>query len=154
MEQLVGLVEQLAVHRMQSAVGVLLCDGTGQPRVVPIPIGAAMYVKRAGAFGSGLLAVVSLHAVYGWWLNSGARVLGTLLVLLVLSAVVSLSGAKGHWDRAVALWLGAISASAAVLFWIGPGSIWPIALAVAAALSAGAVLAGTLIGVAANARRR
>jgi hypothetical protein len=107
----------------------------------------APFVNRFSAFASGFLAVVLLQAGWGWWLNSGRGVLRTSLVLLVWSMVVAAARqGSNRWDRALAIWLGAISGSMAALFWIGPGTIWPIVLAMAAVLSGVAVIAGTLVG--------
>jgi hypothetical protein len=112
------------------------------------------FVERVAAFASGVLAVVLLQAVYGWWLNSGRDVLRASLVLLVWSMVAAAWQGRSRRDRALAIWLGAISGSTGVLFWIGPGTIWPIVLSVAAAVAAGAVGAGTLLGASITSVRR
>jgi hypothetical protein len=111
----------------------------------------ARFVERFMAFVSGMLAIVVLQMAYGWWLNSGRGVLRTALVLLLWSMTAALGQRSHRWDRALAIWLGAVSGSLGVLFWIGPGSIWPIVLATAAALSGAAVAAGTLLGASARA---
>jgi hypothetical protein len=111
------------------------------------------FVVRFAAFASGFLTVVLLQAGYGWWLDSGPGVLRTLLVLLVWSMAAAVWGQTNRWDRALAIWLGAISGSMAALFWIGPGTIWPIVLAMAAVLTGAAVSVGTLLGVSARSLR-
>ena len=108
------------------------------------------FVERVAIFTSGSLIVWLLHVLYGWWLNSGQGVLRVIVLLSIWSSVMAVWGRSRRWDLAAALWLGAFVASAALLFSIGPGNIWPIALATAAVLSAGAVLAGIVLGVAAS----
>jgi hypothetical protein len=114
----------------------------------------APFVERLAAFASGFLSVVLLQAAYGWWLDSGRGVLRTSLVLLVWSIAAAVWQGTNRWDRALAIWLGAISGSMGALFWIGPGTIWPIVLAAAAALTGAAVIAGTLLGASARLLRR
>jgi hypothetical protein len=57
-------------------------------------------------------------------------------------------------NPALALWAGAISGTTVVLFSIGPGTIWPIVLVIAAAITAGAVFGGAFVGFAAIRFRR
>jgi hypothetical protein len=111
------------------------------------------FAVRFAAFASGFLAVVLLQASYGWWLDSGRGVLRTLLVLMAWSMVVGVWRHTNRWDRALAIWLGAISGSIAALFWIGPGTIWPIVLGMAAVLTGAAVSVGTLLGALARSIR-
>jgi hypothetical protein len=89
-----------------------------------------------------------MQALGGWWLNTGTGVLRTVLVLLALGVFAALWRPGGLWVRACALWAGAISGTAVVLFSTGPGTIWPIVLASAAAIAAGAVIGGTILGAA------
>jgi hypothetical protein len=103
-------------------------------------------VENAAWFVVGFAAVEALQAVGGWWLNSGTAVLRTILVLGVLGVIVALRRSTKPWMRAWALWAGTISGSTVVLFRIGPGTIWPIVLTVAAGLSAGAVFGGAFLG--------
>jgi len=106
----------------------------------------ASVVENAPWFVVGFAAVATLQAVGGWWLNSGMAVLRTVLVLGALGTVVALWSSGKPWARAWALWAGAISGSTVVLFWTGPGTIWPIVLTVAAGLSAAAVFGGAVLG--------
>ena len=115
----------------------------------PVP-----FVEKAAWFVLGFAVVAMLHAVGGWWLNSGTGVLRTVLVLLPLGVFAALWRSGGPWVRASALWAGAISGTTVVLFSIGPGTIWPIVLMFAAALTAAAVFAGTALGFVLIKRRR
>jgi hypothetical protein len=110
-------------------------------------------IEAIAYFASGLVTIVALHSAYGWWLNSGADVWRTSVVLAVWSLAAAVWHRKRHVVRAAMVWLGTICGSAVMLFWNGPGNIWPIALAVAGGIAAAAVLAGTLVGAAANAFR-
>ena len=114
----------------------------------------ASVVENAPWFVVGLAAVAMLQAVGGWWLNSGMAVLRTVLVFGALGVVVALWRSGKPWARARALWAGTISGSTVVLFWTGPGTIWPIVLTVAAGLSAGAVFGGAFLGSFAAGRRQ
>jgi hypothetical protein len=102
--------------------------------------------EQAALFVIGFAVVAAMQAVGGWWLNSGTGVLRTALVLLALGVFAAIWRSGSPWVRACALWAGAISGTAVVLFTIGPGTIWPIVLAAAAAITAGAVIGGTLLG--------
>ena len=115
---------------------------------------SAPFVEKAAWLVLGFAAVATLYAIGGWWLNSGTGVLRTVLVLLALGVFAALWRSGGLWVRACTLWAGAISGMTVVLFWIGPGTIWPIVLVVAAAMSAGAVFGGALLGFAVNRLRR
>jgi hypothetical protein len=107
------------------------------------------FAEKAAWFALGFSVVAALQAVGGWWLNSGTGVLRTVLALAALGVFVALWRSGRPWVRASALWAGAISGTTVVLFWIGPGTIWPIVLAAAAAISAGAVFGGAFLGSAA-----
>src|SRR5438128_6228500 len=111
------------------------------------------FVEKAALFVLGFAAMASLHAVSGWWLNSGTGVLRTVLVLLTLGVFAALWRTGNPWARACALWAGAISGTTVVLFSIGPGTIWPIVLTFAAAITAGAIFGGAAVGFALNKRR-
>ena len=112
------------------------------------------FVETAAWFALGAAVVPTLQAVGGWWLNSGTGVLRTVLVLGGLGVFATLWRSGRPWVRARALWAGAISGSTVVLLWIGPGSIWPIVLAIAGGISAGAVFGGALLGSAVTGLRR
>ena len=87
----------------------------------------------------------------GWWLNSGRGVAITSTVLVLLAAASGLlirSGplSRGRAATAAALWTGANVGMAVVLFTAGPGTLFPIVLAIGAGISAAAVGAGSAIG--------
>ena len=111
----------------------------------PVPL-----AEKGVWFVLGFAAVATSYVVGGWWLNSGTGVLRTVLGLLALGVFAALWRSGSPWIRACALWAGAISGSAAILFSIGPGTIWPIVLVFAAAITAGAVFGGAFVGFAAT----
>ena len=112
------------------------------------------FVEKAVWFVLGFAIVAASYVVGGWWLNSGTGVLRTVLGLLALGVFAALWRSGSPWIRACALWAGAISGSGVILFSIGPGTIWPIVLVFAAAITAGAVFAGAVVGLAAARFRR
>jgi len=89
----------------------------------------------------GLLAATLSQMAGGWWLNSGRGVVTTMAVLFGTAIGVCLRS-DAPWFRATAMSIGAIAGMTAMLFWMGPGTIWPIVLVVAAALTCAAVYAG------------
>lgn len=99
----------------------------------------------------GLLVALLLHLVGGWWLNSGRGVITTMAVLFGTAIGVCFRS-DALWFRATAMCIGAIAGMTATLFWIGPGTIWPIVLVAAVALTCAAVYAGA--GVARVVRHR
>ena len=105
-------------------------------------------------FVLGFVAVATSQAVGGWWLNSGTGVLRTVLALVALGVFVGLRRSGALWVRACALWTGAITGTSTILFWLGPGTIWPIVLAIAAAITAAAVFGGAFLGSALTRFRR
>ncbi len=94
----------------------------------------------SGPFAIGLLAG-SLPQLAGWWLNSGRGVVTTMAILFV-TAIGVCGRSDTPWFRATAMAAGALAGMTGMLFWIGPGTLWPIVLIGAAALSCTAVLAG------------
>lgn len=110
--------------------------------------------RRAPIFVLGVLAIVTLQALSGWWLDSGPRVLRACVVLFALAVAIGLWRSEGAWVRACALWAGAIAGSIGVLFWIGPGNLWPIVLVLAAAITAAAIFGGTVCGLGVDRLRR
>jgi hypothetical protein len=107
--------------------------------------------EGVGPFTIGLLTAMLSQMAGGWWLNSSRGVAITMAVLFATAIGVCLR-LDAPWFRATAMSIGAIAGMAAMLFRIGPGTIWPIVLVVAAALTCTAVYAGA--GVARLVRRR
>jgi hypothetical protein len=99
----------------------------------------------------GFLTAILPQMAGGWWLNSGRGVVTTMAVLFGTAIGVCLRS-DVPWYRARAMSIGALVGMTAALFWIGPGTLWPIVLIVAAALTCAAVYAGA--GVARLARHR
>lgn len=90
-----------------------------------------------------------------WFLNSGRAVAVTTAWLLIVPLIGALAvpparDAVGR--RMLSVALGAVAAMAGVLFVTGPGTIFPIVLAVGAVLVAAPVAAGTYIAALARAR--
>jgi hypothetical protein len=111
------------------------------------------FMVAAALFGVGFFLIAALYAIGGWWLDSGTGVLRAGLGLMVLGVLAGFSPSGKRWGRACSLWAGAISASTAILFWSGPGTIWPIVLAFSAGITGGAVFVGAVVGSALNSRR-
>jgi hypothetical protein len=105
-----------------------------------------------GLIGGIVAAGVQPLTPTGWWLNS-SRGVAITSIALALTAV-----AVGFWKRfhssrnpiatPAALWLGANVGAAIVLFGSGPGTLFPIVLAIGAGIAAIAVAAGSLVGAA------
>lgn len=89
--------------------------------------------------------VPAVHLMVGWWLDSGTGVAAMLGCVTALGLYFGRGAADGLPRRALALWAGAMAANVGVLFWIGPGNIWPIALVIAGVLVLTAVVAGAAV---------
>lgn len=119
-----------------------------------MPLGNARAIRDGAIpFAVGLLASVLLQIAGGWWLNSGRGVVTTMVALFAITLVVALWAPDTSLRRAVFLCVGSIVGMAATLFWIGPGTIWPIVLVVAAVMTAAAVFAGIWVAAAVRPRR-
>jgi len=92
----------------------------------------------------------------GWFLNSGRNVATISAVIAVVAAVLA---ARRRWtigDTAT-FGLGVLVAMVGTLFTIGPGTIFPIVIAVGSVVAGVTILVGTAVGYAiqlANARMR
>jgi len=106
------------------------------------------------AFVAGAVTAIFVQLTYGWWLNSGTGVLRTSAVLFAMGFLIALARSESPWRKAAALWAGAFGGITGVLFWSGPGTIWPIVLVFAAAITAGSIFAGSWAGSAARSRGR
>jgi len=104
--------------------------------------------------GAAVAGVSQLFTPTRWWLNSsdGVKIEVIVLFLLAASVFFSMSSRSGDGRRRAetltALWLGAMAGFTGALAAIGPGSIFPIVLAVAAGLSAAALTGGAVVGFA------
>jgi hypothetical protein len=94
----------------------------------------------------GALTAVYMQSWTGWWLNSGTGVTFTVAVLFLLAVFFASRRTGSPWTRAMALWIGAMTGLAASLFWMGPGTIWPIVLIVSGIITACTVMAGSGVG--------
>jgi hypothetical protein len=91
---------------------------------------------------TGAVSATAMQAWTGWWLNSGTGVAWTLTLLLLLAALVGTGNTRSPWAGPVALWAGSITGLTISLFWLGPGTIWPIVLLVSSVLTAGTIMVG------------
>ena len=81
-----------------------------------------------------------------WFLNSGRAVAFTAALLLVAGAVVSASDWRESIIRGANVAAGAVVVMIVVLSVIGPGNLFPIVIAIGAAIAAGSAGAGALAG--------
>ncbi len=99
------------------------------------------------ALVGGVVVPVVVYQRLGWWLNSGLAVSfqSTLLFWLGLLTTL-LAGGQGPsltwWFPAFFAAAGAIASSTVILFWTGPGDLFPIVLAFVHVISTAAVFAG------------
>jgi hypothetical protein len=84
-----------------------------------------------------------------WFLNSGRAVAFTAGLLFVAGVLIGLAGRGVARDSIVGganLAVGAAVAMAVVLAWIGPGTLFPIALTIGAAVAFFSSIVGALAG--------
>ena len=91
---------------------------------------------------TGAVSAAAMQAWTGWWLNSGTGVAWTLALLFLLAALVGTRNTRSPWAGPVALWAGSMTGLTISLFWLGPGTIWPIVLLVSSVLTAGTIMVG------------
>lgn len=114
--------------------------------------GAAFLVSHAVERAAWRSMFAPASAVEPWFLNSGRAVAFTAACLFIAALVGSAADARSHPGRASAgasaanAAVGAWLAMAAVLAAIGPGTIFPIALAVGALVAVVACTAGAFAG--------
>jgi hypothetical protein len=90
----------------------------------------------------GVAVAVVLHFYHGgWWLDAGQRVLATLVAVAVITVFVGAT-----WRKAVAFGAGVVGGMTGILFVIGPGSIFPIVIAIGSTMIAIAVFVGWCAG--------
>jgi hypothetical protein len=101
--------------------------------------------ERVIPFAAGLVISVVINRLTGWWLNSG-RAAGTMLVAEFVAAfVLAVWKSRGRKERIISWWAGGLAGMALFLFATGPGTIWPLALVVAAIVTAAPILAGVAV---------
>lgn len=93
-------------------------------------------------FVLGVCVPLLLQRFVGWWLDSGRGVALMIAVLCAIAIGFALVRPSRPWRSAWSVGAGGFAGSAALLSWNGPGTIWPIVLVVAAALSLTAAFAG------------
>jgi hypothetical protein len=94
----------------------------------------------------GTMSTVVMQGWTGWWLNSGTGVAWTLAMLFLCAALVGSRAGRSLWAGPLALWVGSMTGLTIGLFWLGPGTIWPIVLLVSSVLTAGTIVAGIGVG--------
>ena len=110
---------------------------------------AGMRTRLLPQIAIGVAVAVVLHLYHGgWWLDAGQRVLVTVAAVAVIAAFVG-----GTWRQAVGFGAGVAGGMAAILFVIGPGSIFPIVITIGSMMIAVAVLVGWAVRVAVSALR-
>lgn len=110
-------------------------------------------------FAAGLVVPVIVYRRTGWWLNSGAGVGLQSALLFAVGFLISLlprpgSSRIGWWLPAVLADTAAIATSTAILLYVGPGTIFPIVLAVVQAICTVAIFAGAALAIVPRLRRR
>jgi hypothetical protein len=113
-----------------------------------------MRISLIVAFALGIAVAIVSFRIDGWWLDSSAGVLHMVLSLLAVGLIVALWQQRAPWAGGLASTAGAVAGTTGVLFRMGPGTLWPIALVVAACVSAAAVLTGVSLALAAGRLRR
>jgi hypothetical protein len=91
---------------------------------------------------TGAVSTAAMQAWTGWWLNSGTGVAWTLALLSLLAALIGTTDTRSQWTGPAALWAGSMMGLTTSLFWLGPGTIWPIVLLVSSVLTAGTIIVG------------
>jgi hypothetical protein len=92
-----------------------------------------------------------------WFLNAGRAVVLTAVSLIFAGAVAGVwpsATNRGAIARGCSIGAGAILAMAVVLFARGPGTLFPIALVLGAAIVLASSISGTLLGSALGGARR
>ncbi len=104
------------------------------------------WLTKAVPYAAGAAASAFLSSAFGWWLDSRVGVIRMLLVVATIALVASASSHE-PWALARRLLVGAMVGTTAVLLFFGLGTVWPIVLAIAAALLAAAIAMGTSFGI-------
>lgn len=86
-------------------------------------------------FALGVCVPLLVQRSVGWWLDSGRGVALMIAVLGAIAIVFALIRPSRPWRSAWSVAAGGFAGSAALLSWNGPGTIWPLVLVFAAALS-------------------
>ncbi len=94
----------------------------------------------------GLALAIVMQWKNGWWLDDAGRMWQMGLAIWVAAIGVSFVGSGPIWRPALELWIGVVLGSSAVLMIIGPGTLFPIVIAVGALMAGLAAGAGWGIG--------
>jgi hypothetical protein len=102
-------------------------------------------LEQIVSFFVGAAVGIVLNRVTGWWLDSGTGVAAMVAAEFAAAFFVARWRVPERKERAISLWLGALSGMSVYLVWTGPGTIWPLVLSVAALVTAAPVLAGVVV---------
>jgi len=87
------------------------------------------------------------HGTYDpWFLNSGRAVVFTVVLLVVAGAIVSAADRRESIVRGANAAAGALAAMIVILAVVGPGTLFPIAIAFGAVIAVTSTGAGALAG--------
>lgn len=106
----------------------------------------------ACALGAVGTTLVQSATPSGWWLNSRPGIAVTVGVVALISCAVTtpLAGVADRVAGAVGTWTGATLAVVWALVSIGPGTLWPIVIAIGASILAGGAALGLAVGIVAG----
>jgi hypothetical protein len=91
--------------------------------------------------GAVVSAAIQPFLPTGWWLNSGAGVAMTSIVVFLLTLMLA---SRESTRVAIALWVGTVIGTSVILLRVGPGTIFPIVMAFGAIWSAGIIAFGVV----------
>jgi len=129
-------------------------------RPVPVPLRLGVLMRHAAGFIAGAVAFAAAHAIEArhwsdwfqgqyapWFLNSGRALLFTLAVVTLMSVAIAALNRAPRPVRGIAIGGGAFVAMAVLLFvGPGPGTIFPIVLAVGGVALLGSSVSGAWFG--------
>jgi hypothetical protein len=129
-------------------------------RPVPVPLRLGVLMRHVAGFIAGGVAFAAAHAIEAshwsdwfegqyapWFLNSGRALLFTVAVVALISVAIGALNRAQRPVRGIAIGGGACAAMAVLLFLSpGPGTIFPIVLAVGGVALLGSSIAGAWAG--------
>jgi hypothetical protein len=98
------------------------------------------------SFLLGIVIVIAVHQVTGWWLDSQFGVSVMSAVLVGVAMALTVQRGSSALQRVIALWIGVVGGMTGVLIRMGPGTIWPIVLVIGGVMTAAAIALGVAVG--------